>query len=45
MNLEKIRAKQELENLENKYSFDLIDCKTNLEEFTKEVDILKSEVI
>lgn len=40
-----MRAKQELEILENKYSFDLIDCKTNLEEFTKEIEILKSEVI
>lgn len=40
-----MRAKQELDILENKYSLDLIDCNTNLEELTKEIEVLKSEVI
>lgn len=45
MNEEKIRAKQELEVLENKYSLDLIAYKTNLEESTNQIENLKSEVI
>lgn len=42
--MEKLRTKQEFDVLENRYSFDLIACKTNLEECTKEINNLKSEV-
>lgn len=42
--MDKIRTKQELDVLENKYSLDLIACKIDLEECTKEIDNLMSEV-
>jgi len=45
VNEEKIRSKQELEILENKYSLDLIACKTKLEESINQIENLKSEVI
>lgn len=38
------RAKQELELLESKYSFELATSKSNLEECSKEIKNLKSEV-
>lgn len=45
MSLEKIKAKQELEILENRYSYELNSYKINLEECTKEINNLRSEVI
>lgn len=44
VNVDKIRTKQELELLENKFSLDLLTYKTNLEEFTTELENLKAEV-
>lgn len=45
MNLEKIKAKQELEVLENRYSNEITSCQINLEEHIKEINNLRSEVI
>lgn len=40
-----MRTKHELEALENSYSHNLITHKTNLEECTKTIEMLKVEVI
>lgn len=42
--IEKIRTKQDLEMLENKYSLDIVTFKTNLQECTNEIECLKKEV-
>ncbi|XP_060840670.1 putative leucine-rich repeat-containing protein DDB_G0290503 isoform X2 [Rhopalosiphum padi] len=41
--IEKIRTKQDLEMLENKYSLDIVTFKTNLQECTNEIECLKKE--
>lgn len=44
VDLEKMSAQQEIETLENKCSFDMTVYKSNLEECTKENEVLKTEV-
>ncbi|XP_022182336.1 putative leucine-rich repeat-containing protein DDB_G0290503 isoform X2 [Myzus persicae] len=41
--MEKIRTKQDLEMLQNKYSLDIAAFKTNLQECTNEIEYLKNE--
>ncbi|XP_025205575.1 putative leucine-rich repeat-containing protein DDB_G0290503 isoform X2 [Melanaphis sacchari] len=41
--MEKIRTKQDLETLENKYSLDIVTLKTNLQECSNEIEYLKKE--
>jgi len=42
--MEKIRTKQDLEMLQDKYSLDVAAFKTNLQECTIEIEYLKNEV-
>lgn len=44
VNVEKMRAKQELEIMESRYSLDLITYRTKLEELNKEIEQFKAEV-
>lgn len=44
MNIEKVKAKEELDNLKNKYSLEFNAYKTNLEECINEIENLKLEV-
>jgi len=44
VNMEKIRTKQDLEMLQDKYSLDITAFKTNLQECTNEIEYLKNEV-
>lgn len=44
VNIEKMRAKQEIEILENKYFLDMTTYKSNLEKCVKENESLKTEV-
>jgi len=43
--MEKIRTKQDMEMLENKFSLDIATYKTNLQECSNEIENLKKEVI
>lgn len=45
MNIEKLRTKQDLEMLKDKYSLEVVACQTNLQECNYKIENLKKEVL